>query len=184
MLALTYLALCGRLTLGITFAASSVAKLVSFRGFRAAVEEFRLLPARLVGPFAGLVVLAELAAAIFLLSGTAVELGLVVAVALLIAFTIALVRVLRRGQSVACRCFGQLSAGPVTWTTVARNGVLAAVGGVGLVAHAGAAGVTPSTAEQVGAGLVVLGGFAVLAVGVEAARYAHRLSTLTEPGGE
>ncbi len=184
MLALTYLALCGRLTLGITFAASGVAKVVSFRGFRVAVAEFHLLPARLVGLFAGLIVLAELAAAVLLVSGMAVELGLAVAVALLLIFTFAVVRVLQRGQTVACRCFGQLSAGPLSWTTVARNGALAVVGGVSLAAHAGVGSVTPSAAEQVGAGLVVLGGFAVLAVGVETARYVHRLSTLTEPGGE
>ncbi len=65
-----------------------------------------------------------------------------------------------------------------------RNVVLAVVGGVGLVVHASAGGGAPSTVERAAAGLLVLGGFAVLALGAEAARYVRSLSRLRYQGGE
>ena len=43
------------------------------------------------------------------------------ALALLLAFTAAIVRVLARGQAVPCACFGELSVRPVDRLTVARN---------------------------------------------------------------
>jgi hypothetical protein len=36
---------------------------------------------------------------------------------------------LARGRKPDCHCFGQLHSAPVGWTTLLRNGVLAAVAG-------------------------------------------------------
>ena len=43
------------------------------------------------------------------------------ALALLLAFTAAIVRVVARGRAVPCACFGELSVRPVDGLTVARN---------------------------------------------------------------
>jgi hypothetical protein len=49
---------------------------------------------------------------------------------LLVAFTVVLVGVIRRGVPVACACFGAVStrrAEPVSWRSLVRNGVLVAL---------------------------------------------------------
>ncbi len=52
------------------------------------------------------------------------RLGSVLASATLIVFTGVLVVVLRSGRQVSCGCLGSLSSEPISWSTVARNGVL------------------------------------------------------------
>lgn len=56
--------------------------------------------------------------------------GGVAAFALLAAFTVVLVRVLRSGRVVSCNCFGALSRRPVSGWSLARNGVLLALAAV------------------------------------------------------
>ena len=59
---------------------------------------------------------------------------------LLVAFTVVLVRVVRRDVAVGCACFGSMSnrpAEPVSWRSLVRNGVLVALA---LVVAAGASG--------------------------------------------
>lgn len=56
------------------------------------------------------------------------------AVLTLVAFTVLLVVVLRRGQHPPCACFGAVSAKPLGWGHVVRNLVLLAVGVVAVVA--------------------------------------------------
>ena len=62
--------------------------------------------------------------ALLLLPG-AVLVGGWVALALRLAFSSAIALNLARGRRPDCHCFGRLSAGPVGWSTVARNGFLA-----------------------------------------------------------
>ena len=52
------------------------------------------------------------------------RLGSALATATLIAFTGVLVVVLRSGRQVSCGCLGSLSSEPISWSTVARNGIL------------------------------------------------------------
>ncbi len=66
-------------------------------------------------------------------SGTA-QPALVALVALLLAFTAALARVVRRGDQVACRCFGEASSEPVGGSTIVRNVGLIALAGLALAA--------------------------------------------------
>ncbi|MER3452632.1 MAG: hypothetical protein C4321_09630 [Chloroflexota bacterium] len=58
-----------------------------------------------------------------------------VAAAMLVAFTVPVVRHAARHTRVPCACFGALSAGrPVSWATVARNLVLVALAVVATLA--------------------------------------------------
>lgn len=51
----------------------------------------------------------------------------IAAAAMLLAFTVALVRVLAAGQRPPCMCFGAVRAKPVSWSSVVRNVVLVVV---------------------------------------------------------
>lgn len=59
--------------------------------------------------------------------------GAIVALALLSAFTVALVRLLHAGSRAPCRCFGGVRTRPIAWIDVARNALLAALAVVTLV---------------------------------------------------
>jgi hypothetical protein len=52
----------------------------------------------------------------------------------LVAFTVLIVRVLRRGQRPPCACFGGVRARPLGWGHVARNTVLMVLAVVAVVA--------------------------------------------------
>jgi uncharacterized membrane protein YphA (DoxX/SURF4 family) len=49
------------------------------------------------------------------------------ALALLLSFTVVIVSNLLRGNRPACACFGARATSPISWWTVARNGVLIAL---------------------------------------------------------
>jgi len=57
----------------------------------------------------------------------------VVALALLAAFTALIVRLLATGRRPACACFGAWSASPIGWRHLARNAALAALAVVALL---------------------------------------------------
>lgn len=102
------------------------------------------------------VVAAEAATVALLLWPPAPALGLLGAVALLTAFTAALVGVLRRGDRVPCACFGTART-PVRPAHVVRNLLLAAAGTAGLVATAAGphpAGETAAVLAAAAAGAV------------------------------
>jgi peroxiredoxin len=72
---------------------------------------------------------------------------------------------LARGRKPDCHCFGQLHSAPAGWSTLARNGALAAL--AGLVLWAGYDGVGPSAVSWLGALsaaqlLVLVGGLLIL----------------------
>jgi hypothetical protein len=95
--------------------------------------------------------LAELTVAVLLARPTTARLGAVAAVAVLAVFSIAIGRVLLRGERPDCACFGRLHSAPVGPATLVRNvsfaavaALVAAVGpGRGLGAALGAINVTP-----------------------------------------
>lgn len=57
----------------------------------------------------------------------------VVALAMLVVFTVVLVRLLVAGQRPPCMCFGAVRAKPVSWASVVRNVALVAVACVVIV---------------------------------------------------
>jgi uncharacterized membrane protein YphA (DoxX/SURF4 family) len=115
-----------RLALAAVLVTSGVAKLFDRSGSRSAVEGFGV-PARLAGPVAGVLPVAEIMIAAALLLGPMSRFGAVAAALLLVVFGAIIALALARGRQVACHCFGVLSgstAGPVT---LARNLALSAV---------------------------------------------------------
>jgi hypothetical protein len=112
------------LALGVVFEWSAMMKLVSrerwqvagtpFATGKAAVDELvrRWLP------------YVELAVGLMLILRMATLFGAVVALAMLVAFTVKLIRVLKSGQHPPCLCFGSSRPRPISWKTLVRNLVL------------------------------------------------------------
>jgi hypothetical protein len=116
------------------FAISALSKVHSASAraeFRRATGALARLPERWTAPVAALVVLGESAVPLGLASAGTAPFAFAIAAALLTAFSAALVRAVRSGETVACRCFGGSSpeSGPAT---VIRNCVLLTVSAVGL----------------------------------------------------
>lgn len=133
--------LAARLSLGVVFAVSGVAKLLDLPGARRAMSEFGL-PARGVGLAAvGLPVL-ELILAVGLLPATSAWFAGAASLGLLLVFTAGIAFQLARGRRPSCHCFGQLSNKPIGAGTLVRNGLL--TGLAGLIVLAGAADPGPS----------------------------------------
>ena len=120
-------ALIARLALAVTFVVSAFAKVRDADGARQAVRDFGV-PAGIAPLVASSLAPLEIAsAALLLTTGTAVTAGAVLALALLAAFTIGIVANLLRGKRVDCHCFGAMSKKPLSWWSVARNGVMMAL---------------------------------------------------------
>jgi peroxiredoxin len=117
-----------RAVLAVVFAVAALAKLADRAGSRQAVIGFGVRDA-LATPFSIALPLVELAVAAALLPTASAWWGALGALALLLLFITAIAVNLARGRKPDCRCFGQLSAGPVGWSTLARNAVLAAIAG-------------------------------------------------------
>jgi peroxiredoxin/uncharacterized membrane protein YphA (DoxX/SURF4 family) len=132
-----------RLGLAAVLLVAGVAKLTDRPGTRRALANFDV-PARLIDPFALLLPLAELAAATALVFPTTARWGAAGSLLLLTLFVVGLTRVLLRGEAPDCHCFGQLHSKPASWTTVARNFVLALP-----AAYVALAGPGPSLASWV-----------------------------------
>ncbi len=93
----------------------------------ATADAFGSLGLRAPARLAVAVPLGEVACAIALVVVPVI--GGLASVFLLVAFTAVLVGVIRRGVPVGCACFGAVSSvdRPVSWGSVARNGVLIAM---------------------------------------------------------
>src|SRR5215211_8832817 len=157
--------LIARLLLASIFAVAGVAKLTDREGSRQAMTDFGV-PAALASPFGVFLPLAELAVAVALVPMPTAWWGAVGALALLLLFVVGIGVNLTRGRKPKCHCFGQLHSAPAGWSTLARNGALAAL--AGFVVWAGYDGVGPSAVSWLGAlsaaqtaglvvGLVLLG---------------------------
>ena len=113
--------LIARLVLAATLVVSAVAKLRDRGGSRKAVADFGV-PPELVGPIAVLLAPLEIAsAALLLTAGFGVTLGALLGAGMLLAFTVAIVVNLMRGNRVECHCFGAMSTKPLSWWSVVRN---------------------------------------------------------------
>lgn len=164
-----YVVLLGRLTLGFVFGLSGAAKVANVRGFTESVQQLQLVPAVLVRPFAVAVLAVEVGVAASLLAGVALQAACITILVLLAAFTYAIVRSLREGREVVCRCFGELSNEAASWSGVLRNTLLAALATATLATSA-MGGQQPVAIEQaVTASLVSLGVLVLFAVASEIA---------------
>ena len=118
--------LIARLLLAAVFVTAGLAKLVDRPGSRQAVTDFGL-PAAIAGPLAILLPLAELAVAVALVPTATAWWGALVALGLMLLFIAGISINLAQGRQPDCHCFGQLHSSPAGWSTLIRNGVLAAV---------------------------------------------------------
>lgn len=85
-------------------------------------------------PVAVMVPFVELVLGALLIVDVGREAAAVLAVLLLVGFTVFVVRLLRRGERAPYACFGALSRREVGWSAVARNLVLIALGVVAALA--------------------------------------------------
>lgn len=116
---------------------------------------------------ARLLPLAELAVALLLVLPGAPALGIALAAALLLLFAAAMALQLAQGHKPSCNCFGQTRSQPISWASVARNGLLVALAAwlwSGPLAEEGAAGLTASLVAA-GRGQGLLSIVLLLAVG-------------------
>jgi uncharacterized membrane protein YphA (DoxX/SURF4 family) len=121
------------IVLCVVFAWAGAAKLADREG---TVDAFGSLGLRRPADLAIVVPVLELFVAVELIAMPLV--GAYGALFMLVAFTVVLVGVVRRGVPVACACFGSVStrrADPVTWRSLLRNAVLIVLA---LLAAAGA----------------------------------------------
>jgi hypothetical protein len=122
-----------RIALTLLLATSARHKLGDFARFRAAVGNYRILPARLVGTFAAVVMASELVLATLLASGTLVETSAIATATLLLVYASAIAVNVRRGRTdLDCGCMGPASAVPVSSALVVRN-LLVALASIVLV---------------------------------------------------
>jgi thiol-disulfide isomerase/thioredoxin len=127
------LLLTASIALAAVFAVAGSAKLLDRAGSRIAARAFGV-PDRLAGEVAVALPLAEIAVALLLLFPATRWWGAIAALALLVLFTAAVARALARGERPDCHCFGQLHSAAAGWRTLARNGALAAVAALVVVA--------------------------------------------------
>ena len=118
--------LIARLLLALVFVVAGVAKLADRPGSRQAIADFGV-PVSLAAPLGLFLPLAELAVAAALIPSATAWGGALGALALLLLFAAGIGINLARGHRPDCHCFGQLHSAPAGRSTLARNGVLAAV---------------------------------------------------------
>ena len=124
---MAYVALACRWAICGVFLAAALSKCRS-RSSRAAFLSSlaALAPGVKAAPLGVLVIVVELAVALLVTLPATAAVGLGLAGAALVAFSVAIGSGLRRGVTVACRCFGW-SAAPVSRVHLVRNGVLLAI---------------------------------------------------------
>jgi peroxiredoxin len=143
-----------RLALAAVFALAGAAKLADLQGSRRAAADFGL-PERLAAPLGVLLPPAELAAACLLAIGATARAGSAIAFVLLLAFSAAIARSIRRGEAPDCHCFGQVHSEPAGPLTLIRNLALAALAAAALFAPWGS-----------GAGIETLGAGGLVALAI------------------
>ncbi len=109
-----------RLALAAVFALAAVTKLGRREDTESTLAAFGI-PAALRRPTAAALPLAELAVAVALLPAASAPYAAVAAVLMLAGFSIAVARVLIRGDQVDCNCFGSLGSDEVSRSTLVRD---------------------------------------------------------------
>ena len=125
--------LVARLVLATVFGAAGAAKVSGREGTRVTAAAFGV-PAGLTGPVTLALPAAELLIAAALIPASSAALAGWAALALLAVFSATVAISLARGRRPDCYCFGQFTAAPIGWRTLARNVALAAVAGFAAVA--------------------------------------------------
>jgi uncharacterized membrane protein YphA (DoxX/SURF4 family) len=120
------------ITLAIVFVAAAVGKARDRRGTIEAVGELGV-PIRFASGVADVLPAVECLAALLLIATPTRPFGATLAAALLVVFTLAMLRQLRNGHRPRCNCFGSLASRPIGADTIVRNVALIALCGVALI---------------------------------------------------
>ena len=118
-----------RIALASVFAVAAVSKALDPAETRRAAQDFGLRPS-LASVTVFVLPLVELTVATCLLAQPAVRFGAIAAVVLLLIFGAAIIRLMLRGETVACNCFGQLQSSMTGRRTLIRNLALAVAAAV------------------------------------------------------
>ncbi len=118
-------ALVLRVAIAGVFVFAAAPKLADPAGFALEIDNYRILPALLVGPLAVIVPVLELVIAAALLSGVHVAGAAFIAGGMLLTFAGAMIQAMARGIDLDCGCFGSALEMRVSGLTVARNLMLA-----------------------------------------------------------
>jgi peroxiredoxin len=138
-----------QLGLASVFGFAGGAKLTDREGTAAALRSFGA-PSHLAGPGVLLLAGIELGIAAALVPRSTTVLAATAAAALSVSFAAVMAVNLLAGRRPACRCFGPLSAKPISWMSVGRNGAL--VGCAALIISAGPGVDVVSAFERVDSG--------------------------------
>jgi uncharacterized membrane protein len=119
------------LALALVFGASATIKFVDFSEFRGALENYRIVPARLSLSAAVIVPIGELGCAIGLLIPRFHLAAAMLLIFLVAIFTAAIgINMMRGRLYIDCGCFGPMLRQPLSYWLPARNGVLMLLGAV------------------------------------------------------
>lgn len=122
---MTVFALVVQNAVAVVFFIAGLAKMVSYRRFRAAVAAYELLPAALVPVVARAVPAGEVLIAGALVADVMLPVAVAAAVGALMLFASAMAVNLARGREIDCGCGGGSDPRPISWRLVLRNVVLA-----------------------------------------------------------
>jgi hypothetical protein len=124
----TVMAVAGSTCVGLIFLLAAAQKLRHWRLLPGVIGNYRLLPRWSVGAVAAFLPSVEMLVGVGLLSGQLDSRPAIAAIALLLAFAIAMAINLARGRShIDCGCGQTFLAQHLSWALVARNLVLAAL---------------------------------------------------------
>ena len=123
-----------RVILGTFLLLSGVSKARDISNFRVALGGYDLLPSRLISPVAFSIPVIEVLLGALLVVGLRVDFAGSAAVALLTAFTAWLAVALLRGKEIDCGCFSNTAPSRISWSYLARNGILITMAAVVIAA--------------------------------------------------
>jgi putative oxidoreductase len=127
------LPLMARLCIAAVFLWAALPKLANPAAFAADVQNYRVLPEAWVGQIALLVPVFELVLALGLLLPGYQRGAALLATCMLAVFSVAMAQARMRGIDLSCGCFGAAFEAKVSWWTVTRSALLAALAALPLV---------------------------------------------------
>jgi methylamine utilization protein MauE len=116
----TELCLIARLTIGTVFLLSAAGKLRAPRSFAHAIEDYEILPGRMVAGASIFIIVVESWLAIAHLLGWWLRLAVPVGLGIIASFTVAVAINLRRGRTLPCYCFDATGGESISRRTLAR----------------------------------------------------------------
>lgn len=140
--------LLARIALAALFVAAALPKLAELDAFALSLDNYRVVPAALVGPLAVALPALELVVAAALLTRSHGRGAALLACVMLAAFAAGMAQAQLRGIDLDCGCFGTAASSPVTWWKVMANSCGAAVAAWVCFSSAGGWPVAPADATN------------------------------------